>query len=112
MVQRILRATGKYDVIGATDGKHGLELVAEHKPALVLVDLDVPSVNGFEVTRRIKRSADPAIAAIPIVAVSANVLKNEGAQALAAGATAFIEKPFDIREFRDHIDRLVTRGGE
>ena len=113
MVVRILQATGLYEVLSAPDGESGLELVARERPALVLVDLDVPEVNGFEVTRKIKTSSDPRIACIPVAAISANVLADERAASLAAGAVAFIEKPFDIQAFRRQIAELIrdTAGG-
>ena len=107
MVKRVLDSTGRYEVLGATDGESGLELVARVRPRLVLVDLDVPSVNGFEVIRQIKSSPDPAIAAIPIAVVTANVITKERDQAMRAGCEAFIEKPFDIHSFRKQIDQLV-----
>jgi CheY-like chemotaxis protein len=107
LVERVLRATGRFHVLGAADGESGLEMIERERPRLVLVDLDIPTVNGFEVTRQIKGSPDPEVARIPVVAISANVLKNERDSALAAGATAFIEKPFDIREFREQIERLI-----
>ena len=81
---------------------------SEH-PALVLVDLDVPTVNGFEVTRQIKGATDSSISGIPVVAISANVLKNERELAIDAGCAAFIEKPLDIRKFREQIDALAAK---
>jgi CheY-like chemotaxis protein len=107
MVVRILEATGHYEVLTAPDGEAGLELVMRELPALVLVDLDVPEVNGFEVTRKIKGSPDPAVARIPVAAISANVLADERAASLAAGAVAFIEKPFDIHAFRAQVAALI-----
>jgi CheY-like chemotaxis protein len=90
----------------APDGEAGLALVERERPALVLVDLDIPEVNGFEVTRKIKSSSDPAISRIPVAAISANVLADERAMSLAAGAIDFIEKPFDIHAFRGQVARL------
>lgn len=107
LVVRILEATGQYRVFGAPDGEAGLELIERELPALVLVDLDIPGVNGFEVTRTVKASGDPRLSGIPVAAVSANVLKDERAAALAAGCVEFIEKPFDIQAFRDQIARLI-----
>lgn len=107
LVVRILESTGLYLVIGAADGETGLEVIAAHQPALVLVDLDIPGLNGFEVTRQLKSSSDPVLCRTPVVAVSANVLKNERAAALEAGCVDFIEKPFDISTFRERIAALV-----
>lgn len=110
LVVRILESTGLYRVLGAVDGETGLEICAAEQPSLVLVDLDIPGVNGFEVTRQLKSSPDPVLARTPVVAVSANVLKNERTAALEAGCIDFIEKPFDISAFRDRIAGLVEDG--
>lgn len=107
LVVRALEATGRYRVFGAPDGGAGLELIDAERPALVLVDLDVPEVNGFEVTRQIKSSSCAEIARIPVVAVSANVMQGERDAALAAGCVAFIEKPFDLHEFRAMVAELA-----
>ncbi|MBI4512310.1 MAG: response regulator [Deltaproteobacteria bacterium] len=109
LVARVLEATGQYRVVGALDGQTGLEMIYREKPALVLVDLDVPDVNGFEIARRLKASSDPEIAGIPVAAVSANVMKDEEHAALEAGCCAFIAKPFELREFRREIARLTGR---
>ena len=111
LVQRVLQATGKYEVIGAMDGEVGLEMIDDQRPALVLVDLDIPGVNGFEVLRQIKQSSDPAVARIPVAIVTANVVTREREHALEDGCEAFIEKPFDIRDFRDEIGRLIDGAG-
>src|SRR5438128_9729374 len=108
LVTRVLESTGLYRVVGVMDGSEGLAVVAREKPALVLVDLDIPSINGFEVARRIKSSPDPTLARTKVIAVSANVLKNEPQAALDAGCIAFIEKPFDIHEFRREIARVLS----
>lgn len=110
LVVRALEATGRYQVLGASDGGQGLELIAAELPALVLVDLDVPEVNGFEVTRQIKSSTNAAVARIPVAAVSANVMQGERDAALAAGCIAFIEKPFDLHEFRRQVAVLAGIG--
>jgi CheY-like chemotaxis protein len=107
LVVRILESTGLYRVLGAADGETGLGVIAAEQPVLVLVDLDIPGVNGFEVTRQLKGSDDPALTRTPVVAVSANVLKNERAAALEAGCIDFIEKPFDISAFRERIAALI-----
>lgn len=89
---------GGYDVLGAPTGEAGLELVAREKPDLVLLDLDLPGIDGFEVARRLK--ADRKLARIPVIAISASVMKHEREQALEAGCVCFVEKPFDIAALR------------
>lgn len=108
LVTRVLEAGGRFRVVGAPDGPQGLEAVARERPSLVLVDLDVPIINGFEITRRLKASPDAAVRAIPVIAISANVLKNERQAALDAGCVTFIEKPFDIHELRREVERALA----
>jgi two-component system cell cycle response regulator DivK len=107
LVRRVLEATGKYRVIGVEDGKEGLAVVRRERPALVLVDLDIPSMNGFEITRQLRHDGDAVIAATPVVAISANVLQGESEAAINAGCNAFVEKPFDIHAFREVIASVL-----
>lgn len=112
LVTKVLEHAGGYTVTGVTTGEEGLDLLRLTRPHLLLVDLDLPGIDGFEVTRRVKD--DPACADLPIVAISASVMKQERRQALEAGCVAFIEKPFDIVELRrvvaDAISGRTTPG--
>ncbi len=109
LVRRVLESTGHYRVLGVEDGQAGLELVRKERPQLVLVDLDIPSMNGFEVARRLRSDRDPLVARTRIVAISANVLQNEPQASLDAGCDAFVEKPFDIHDFRLVIGRVLAQ---
>jgi CheY-like chemotaxis protein len=107
LVTKVL-AHGGYDVLGAPTGEAGLELVAREKPDVVLLDLDLPGIDGFEVARRLK--ADRKLARIPIIAISASVMKHEREQALAVGCLCFVEKPFDIGALRVAVHEAVHGG--
>ena len=107
MIERVLETTGRYRLARATDGVSGLNLARKLKPALVLLGLDLPLVDGFDAFRRL--AADPATASIPVVAVSASVMKGERRRCVEAGFTAFVEKPFDIHELRRLVAQLVSR---
>ncbi len=109
LVQLILETTGRYQVLGAPDGLAGWNLVRENRPALVLVDLDLPLIDGFELVRRLR--SDPDLRAIPLVAVSASVMHRERQRSLEAGCMAFVEKPFDVVAFRDLVDDCIRRAG-
>ena len=111
LVARVLESTGRYRVIGALDGTTGLDAIAREKPALVLVDLDVPEINGFEIARRLKSSPSPDLARTPIAVVTANIMAGERQAALDAGCASFIEKPFDIHEFRREVARILSAAG-
>jgi CheY-like chemotaxis protein len=98
LVRRILESTGSYDVTLADDGPIGLTTIAEQRPDLVLLDLDLPTMHGLEVLRELK--ADPSLAKIPVIIISASVMQRERTKALEGGAAAFLEKPFDIAGLR------------
>jgi two-component system cell cycle response regulator DivK len=105
LVRKVLEASGA-TVEGATTGEEGLTWLAHSRPDLVLLDLDLPGISGFEVATIM--AADPKLASIPIVAISASVMKRERDQALAAGCLAFIEKPFDIGRLRSIVAAAVA----
>lgn len=105
LLHRVLETTGRYRVVGARDGLSGLALVRRERPALVLLDLDLPVVDGLETFRRLR--ADEQLAAIPVVAVSASVMRGERQRCVDAGFAAFVEKPFDIHELRRLVTELV-----
>lgn len=112
LVTKVLEHGAGYTVTGVTTGEEALESVRHDPPDLLLLDLDLPGIDGFEVARLLK--ADPGSARIPIVAISASVMKQERQQAIEAGCVWFVEKPFDISELRqvvrDAIDgRLAAR---
>jgi CheY-like chemotaxis protein len=89
------------------DGLAGLDLVRKLRPALVLLDLDLPLVDGLELARRIRQ--EPELSAIPLVAVSASVMHHERQRCLEAGCVAFVEKPFDIVAFAALIGDCIAR---
>ena len=105
LARKILEWTGKYTVVNAKDGIIGLEMVRQRRPDVVLLDLDLPGISGIEVVQAIRRT--PEIARIPVLAVTASVMKRERTQAMAAGCDVFIEKPFDIHELRRHVDEAA-----
>lgn len=110
LVQRVLATTGRYEVETASDGVSGLEQIRKHKPVLALVDLDLPVISPYELLRRLQ--ADPEIKQIPVVAVSASIMRGERQRCLDAGFLSFIEKPFDIHEFREMVDICVERASQ
>jgi two-component system, cell cycle response regulator DivK len=107
LVEWVLESTGRYRVLGASDGVAGLELVRQHRPAIVLLDLDLPLFPGLELAKRIH--AEPELRHIPIVAVTASVMRQERQRSLEAGCMAFVEKPFDVVAFRDLVDDCIRR---
>ena len=93
----------------ATDGGNGLALARQLRPDLLLIDLNLPVLNGTELMRRLR--ADPALASTPCVAVSANSLPTDIELALAAGFDDYITKPFAVDRVIDVVQRLRREAG-
>ncbi|HEX5692524.1 MAG TPA: response regulator [Roseiflexaceae bacterium] len=106
VVELILQDAG-HSVISAADGASGLAVAAAKTPDLILMDLALPRVDGWEATRRLK--ANPATRDIPVVAFTAHVLQEDADRAREAGCEAIIVKPFDIATLLNQIDALVER---
>ena len=91
-IMRDLLAASGYASIEATTGDEGLAMAAREVPDLILMDIQLPGMDGYEVTRRIK--ADPALAHIPIIAVTSYALSGDDQKAFAAGCDGYVTKPF------------------
>ena len=104
LVREILEPEG-YTLQTAETAEQGLRLVALERPALILMDLHLPGMSGFEATQQIK--TDPATAAIPVVALTAQAMRGDEEQARAAGCDAYVTKPLDMRAFRETLRRLL-----
>ncbi len=104
MLSRRLTRKG-YEVVLAFDGAEALFRVAEIEPSLILMDLELPKIDGWETTRRLK--TDPATAAIPIIALSAHAMTSHRDQALAAGCDDFDTKPVELPRLLAKIEALL-----
>lgn len=96
-----------YLVIEAVDGEEGVVMAKREKPDLILMDLQLPKVDGFEATRRIK--ADPDLSHIPIVAVTSYALSGVEEKALEAGCEDYVAKPFRPRELLAKVQQLLGK---
>jgi two-component system cell cycle response regulator DivK len=105
LVRDVLLATG-YRTLEAATGGQAVELAAEHAPDLVLMDIQLPDVDGVNVLRRLR--ADERTAAIPVLAVTAQAMQGDRERFLAAGFDGYVSKPLNIRELisivRQHCD--------
>lgn len=106
MLSRRLARRG-YEVVMAVDGEQGVAMAAAEAPALVLMDMSLPGVDGWEATRRIK--AAPATASIPVVALTAHAMEGDREKALAAGADDFDVKPVELERLLGKIEALLAR---
>jgi len=104
MLSRRLQRRG-YEVVTAVDGESGLALTASAVPALVLMDMSLPGIDGWEATRRLK--ADPATRAIPVIALTAHAMAGDREKALAAGCDDFDIKPIDLDRLLGKIQALL-----
>ena len=108
MLSRRLSKRG-FEVDVAVDGQEGLDKAAA-SPDLVLLDMDLPVVDGWEVARRLK--ADEGTRTIPIIALTAHAMVGDREKALAAGCDDYDTKPIDLRRLLDKINGLLPGGGE
>jgi two-component system, cell cycle response regulator DivK len=104
ILRDLLNAAG-YELIEAVDGEAGVKMAGQHKPDLVLMDIQLPLIDGYEATRRIK--ADPSLAHIPIVAVTSYALSGDEDKARAAGCDAYIAKPYSPRQLLAKVRELL-----
>ena len=94
ILRDLLTASG-FEVIEGKTGEEGVALAEERTPGLILMDIQLPGIDGYEATRRIK--AKPALAATPLIVVTSYALSGDDAKAFAAGADAYVSKPFSPR---------------
>ncbi|PYN07711.1 MAG: response regulator [Candidatus Rokuibacteriota bacterium] len=106
--RRILRdllASAGYEMIEAVTGEEGVALAAARRPDLIVMDIQLPGLDGYEATRRIK--GDPALRAIPVIAVTSYALSGDDRKAFEAGCDAYVTKPFSPRQLlakiREHL---------
>ncbi|CAG0934995.1 Transcriptional regulatory protein AfsQ1 [Thermoflexales bacterium] len=95
------------NVIGALNGRDGLRLAREHRPAIILIDLMLPGISGFELCRHLR--ADPITAHIPQVILSARESPVDQAEALAAGADRYLVKPVGIKILVSMVEGLIDQ---
>jgi two-component system cell cycle response regulator DivK len=102
---RDLLTNAGYVYIEAVSGQEGVDLAARERPDLILMDMQLPVLDGYEATRRIK--ADPALARIPVIAVTSYALSGDEAKTKAAGCDAYVAKPFSPRQLLAKIRELL-----
>jgi two-component system, cell cycle response regulator DivK len=106
LIKLVLEKTGRWIVTRANDVEQARLALHEQRPDVVLLDLDLPGVGGLELAREIK--ASEAWRSVPIIVVSASVMRQEHVKAREAGCEFFIEKPFDIAVLRDVVAQAVA----
>ncbi|MBI3928641.1 MAG: response regulator [Armatimonadetes bacterium] len=101
----VLEGAG-YHLSQARDAETAIEMARREQPDLILMDLSLPGIDGFEATRRLKQ--DPSTACIPILAVTAHAMRGDDERALLAGCQGYISKPIDVRIFPLDVRRYLS----
>ena len=109
LLRDVLEYAG-YDVRVARTGEDGVTLAVKEPPDLVLMDLQLPGIDGMEALRQLRES--PRTANIPVVAVTAQAMKQDRERALDAGFDGYVEKPISVRAFPDQVRRFLSGGEE
>ncbi len=102
---RDLLGMAGYDMVEAHDGAEGVAKATEHKPDLILMDIQMPVMDGYEATRRIK--ADPTLKAIPVIAVTSSARAGDEEKARAAGCNDYIAKPYSPRQMLAKVRSVI-----
>lgn len=100
----LMEARG-WEMVHAEDGPTGIELAAKTLPALILLDIQLPGMDGYAVARALR--ADPTLTGIPIVAVTSYAMAGDRERCLAAGCNGYIEKPIDPETFAVDVEQFV-----
>ena len=100
----------EYEVVTAADGAAGIEAAARERPDLILMDLSLPGVDGWEATRRLK--AEPETEAIPVIALTAHAMQGDEERARACGCDDYLTKPIDEDQLFATVARLLGPGGQ
>lgn len=106
LVKRSLEHQG-YVVFAAENGLDGVGLAEKEVVDLILLDINLPDIDGYEVARRIRSSKKSALGHVPIIAVTANALKGDAEKALDAGCDVYMSKPINIRELWARVEAFI-----
>lgn len=106
LVQRALEGRG-YHLLKAMRGMDGVTIAESGQVDLILLDINLPDIDGYEVARRLRSSAKSELRSIPIIAVTANALKGDAQKALDAGCDVYMSKPINIRELWARVEAFV-----
>ena len=106
LMQKVLARRHDIELISAETGEAGLVLASARHPALVLMDINLPGISGLEAMQRLRQA--PSMRAIPVLAVTANAMKEDIERGLAAGFDAYLTKPFNVRQLYELLDHYLN----
>ena len=104
LVRDVLQVKG-YETLEAGTAEEGLKIARERKPALILMDIQLPGMSGIDALKALR--AAPATAGIPVIAITASVMQQDRKQIMSAGFNGFIEKPINLRNFLDIVQKTT-----
>ena len=107
LVRDILRHH-KYETVEAVTGEDGVRIASGSRPDLVLMDIQLPDIDGIEALRRIRQ--DQALDRVPVIAVSASVMPDDQQKIVTSGFDAFVTKPINLKQFLATVQRLLAEG--
>ncbi|MCJ7702943.1 MAG: response regulator [Anaerolineales bacterium] len=106
LIRRILQAEG-FTVLEAENARHAMEVLETETPDLILMDINMPDIDGYTLTTHLRTF--PQLAQIPIIALTANVMRGDRERTLAAGCNGYIQKPIDVDTFPAEINQYLER---
>ncbi len=106
LIRLILQADG-FTVLEAESAHHAFQVLETETPDLILMDINMPDMDGYTLTQRLREI--PRLAHIPIIALTANVMRGDRERTLEAGCDGYIQKPIDVDTFSDQLNRFLER---
>lgn len=104
LVRRILKAEG-YGFIEATQGMQGLSIAEHQNVDLILLDINLPDIDGYKLVQKLRASGNPSLAEIPIIALTANAMKGDAQKAFASGFDMYMTKPFNVQDLLINVGK-------
>jgi two-component system cell cycle response regulator DivK len=108
LVRRILQPS-RFNLIEAKSGFEGITIAESQDVDLILLDINLPDIDGYEVSRRLRASTKTTLASTPIIVVTANAMKGDAQKALDAGCNVYMSKPINIQELLEKVERFVFK---
>jgi two-component system, cell cycle response regulator DivK len=106
LVKRVLQSRG-HTLLEAFNGLDGLSVAETQNVDLILLDINLPDIDGYEVARRLRSSGNYKLTALPVIAITANALKGDAEKAIKAGCNLYLSKPINIRELWEKVETFV-----
>ncbi len=107
LVRRLLMSEG-YNILEAENAASAFRILETNRPDLILMDINMPDLDGYTLTARLKEN--PTLIGVPIIAITANVMKGDREKTLNAGCDGYLEKPIDVDRFSEQVAQFLQQG--